>query len=143
MNQKKATVEVMAIIGLGLIGGSLAKASRLSGFARHTVGYGLNYAETRLGVELIVVDEAAQTIEKAVSNADLVVLAVPVRSFQSVLSDIKPFLKQQVIITDVGSVKGCFLEAVESVFGRLPAFVVPGHPIAGSEGNGVLAATEN
>lgn len=142
MNQKKATVEVMAIIGLGLIGGSLAKASRLSGFARHTVGYGLNYAETRLGVELGVVDEAAQTIEKAVSNADLVVLAVPVRSFQSVLSDIKPFLKQQVIITDVGSVKGCFLEAVESVFGRLPAFVVPGHPIAGSERNGVLAATE-
>ena len=142
MNNKKTTVDVMAIVGLGLIGGSLAKAARLSGFARHTIGYSLNFAETRLGVELGVVDEAAKSIQQAVVNADIIVLAVPVRAFEAVLSEIKPHLKPQVVITDVGSVKGCFLEAVRSVFGYLPACVVPGHPIAGSEKNGVLAATE-
>ena len=141
MNNKKTTVDVMAIVGLGLIGGSLAKAARLSGFARHTIGYSLNFAETRLGVELGVVDEAAKSIQQAVVNADIIVLAVPVRAFEAVLSEIKPHLKPHVVITDVGSVKGCFLEAVRSVFGYLPACVVPGHPIAGSEKNGVLAAT--
>jgi 3-phosphoshikimate 1-carboxyvinyltransferase len=132
----------MAVIGLGLIGGSLAKSAKLSGFVRHTVGYGLNFAETRLGVELGVVDEAAATIQQAVQNADIVVIAVPVRAFESVLSEIKPYLKRDVIITDVGSVKGCFVEAVQAVFGCLPPNVVPGHPIAGSEKNGVLAASE-
>ncbi len=144
---KKAThspcrVDVLAVIGLGLIGGSVAKSARLSGFARHTIGYSLNYAETRLGVELGVVDEAARTIEQAVSGADLIVVAVPVRAFESVLAEIKPFLKASVVITDVGSVKGCFLDAVKNVFGDVPGFVVPGHPIAGSEKNGVLAASE-
>ena len=136
-------MDVMAVIGLGLIGGSIAKSSRKSGFAKHTVGYCLNFAETRLGVELAVVHEAAQTIEQAVSKADLVVIAVPVRAFESVLFQIKPYLKANAVITDVGSVKGCFLSAVRNVFGGLPSFVVPGHPIAGSEKNGVLAANEN
>ncbi len=136
-------IEVMAVIGLGLIGGSLAKSARLTGFAKHTVGYGLNFAETRLGVELGVVHEAAQTLEAAVANADLVVIAVPVRAFESVLRQVKPYLKSNAVITDVGSVKGCFLDAVRSVFGEVPDFVVPGHPIAGSEKNGVLAANEN
>lgn len=137
-----AKIDVLAVIGLGLIGGSLAKACRLNGFARHTIGYGLNFSETRLGVELGVIDEAARSIEQAVSDADLIILAVPVRAFELVLKEIKPFLKMGVIITDVGSVKGCFLEAVRSVFNGLPPNIIPGHPIAGSEKNGVLAATE-
>ncbi len=136
-------VDVMAVIGLGLIGGSIAKSCGKTGFAKHTVGYCLNFAEARLGVELGVVHEAAQTIEQAVSKADLIVIAVPVRAFESVLSQIKPYLKANVVITDVGSVKGCFLEAVRSVFGEIPSFVVPGHPIAGSEKNGVLAANDS
>tara|TARA_R110002072_G_scaffold184083_1_gene340406 strand:- start:42596 stop:44821 length:2226 start_codon:yes stop_codon:yes gene_type:complete len=136
-------VEVMAVIGLGLIGGSIAKSSYLSGFANHTIGYSLNFSEARLGVELGVVHEAAQTIEQAVSNADLIIIAVPVRAFESILFKVKPFLKKGAVITDVGSVKGCFLEAVRNVFNELPSFVVPGHPIAGSEKNGVLAANEN
>lgn len=143
MSKISPKVEVMTVIGLGLIGGSLAKSSRMSGFAKHTIGYGLNFAETRLGVELGVIDEAVKTVEMAVSNADLVVLAVPVRAFQDVLTQLKPYLKEDAVITDVGSVKGCFLEAVSKVFGEIPSFVVPGHPIAGSEKNGVLAATEN
>lgn len=143
MNKIAQQVDVMAVIGLGLIGGSLAKSSHQTGFAKHTIGYSLNVADTRLGVELGVVHEAAQSIEQAVSSADLIVIAVPVRAFESVLSQIKPFLKANAVITDVGSVKGCFLDSVRKVFGGLPSFVVPGHPIAGSEKNGILAANEN
>lgn len=136
-------VGVMAVIGLGLIGGSIAKASKNNGFAARTIGYSLNLAESRLGVELGVVHEAAGSIECAIREADLVVLAVPVKAFESVLLAIKPFLKAGAVITDVGSVKGCFVAAVEHVFGCIPAFVVPGHPIAGSERNGVMAADHN
>lgn len=143
VNKLVQQVDVMAIIGLGLIGGSIAKSSRMSGFAGHTVGYSLNFSEASLGVELGVVDEAASSIKQAVSNADLIIIAVPVKAFESVLAEVKPHLKSNVIITDVGSVKGCFLDAVKHVFGDLPPFVVPGHPIAGSEKNGVLAANEN
>jgi 3-phosphoshikimate 1-carboxyvinyltransferase len=143
VNKIAQQVDVMAVIGLGLIGGSIAKSSRMSGFANHTIGYSLNFSEACLGVELGVVDEAARSIEQAVTNADLIIIAVPVKAFESVLSEVKPYLKDRVIITDVGSVKGCFLEAVKAVFGVLPPFVVPGHPIAGSEKNGVLAANEN
>lgn len=140
MRTGQCEVEVMAIVGLGLIGGSLAKAAKSSGFAQRTIGYGLNFSETKLGVELGVVDEAAETIQQAVSNADLVVISVPVKAFESVLAEIKPFLKAKAVITDVGSVKGSFMEAVKRVFECYPPFIVPGHPIAGSEKNGVTAA---
>ena len=62
--------------------------------------------------------------------------------FEATLEAIKPFLKPGAVLTDVGSVKGNFVAAVERVFGEVPATVVPGHPIAGSEKSGVTAATE-
>ncbi|WP_231881299.1 prephenate dehydrogenase/arogenate dehydrogenase family protein, partial [Oleiphilus sp. HI0123] len=71
----------LAVIGVGLIGGSLAKAARTEGFAAHTCGYSLNHSEAKLGVELGVIDEAAESIAAAVKGADLVVLAVPVKAF--------------------------------------------------------------
>lgn len=143
MNKSTHHVNVMAVIGLGLIGGSIAKSAYKSGFAKHTIGYCPNFSEARLGVELGVVHEAASSIKQAVKNADLIVLAVPVKAFESVLLDIKPYLKNDVVLTDVGSVKGCFVEAVTKVFAELPSFVIPGHPIAGSEKNGVLAANDS
>lgn len=133
----------LAVIGVGLIGGSLAKAARTEGFAAHTCGYSLNHSEAKLGVELGVIDEAAESIAAAVKGADLVVLAVPVKAFEDVLSEVKVSLKEGAVVTDVGSVKKCFLEAVEAVYGEVPSFVVPGHPIAGSERSGVMAADEN
>jgi 3-phosphoshikimate 1-carboxyvinyltransferase len=135
-------VQRMAVIGVGLIGGSLAKAARKNNFATSVVGYSLNYSETKLGVELDVIDEAVESIELAVDGADLVVLAVPVKAFEKTLSDLKPYLKTGAVITDVGSVKGCFLEAVNCVFGSVPDYIVPGHPIAGSEKSGVISADE-
>jgi len=143
MSQAQPRIQTLAIIGLGLIGGSLAKAAKRAGFTAHTIGYSLNFSEVKLGVELGVVDAAASTVEAAVKNADVVVVAVPVKAFESSLLEIKPHLKSGAILTDVGSVKGCFLSAVKKVFGEVPGFVVPGHPIAGSEKSGVVAADAN
>ena len=130
----------VAVVGLGLIGGSLTKCLREQGAVAKTIGYTLDPNHAKLGIELGVVDEAAATIEEAVSSADIVVLAVPVQAFQSVLMQVKPFLKTGAVLTDVGSVKGNFIDAVQTVFGEVPSFVVPGHPIAGSEKSGVTAA---
>lgn len=139
----KARIAKLAVIGVGLIGGSLAKAARMEGFAGRTSGYSLNHSEAALGVELGVIDEAASTIADAVKDADLIVLAVPVKAFEAVLREVKVAMKDGAVITDVGSVKQCFLEAVELVYGCVPDFIVPGHPIAGSERSGVMAADEN
>jgi len=133
----------LAIIGLGLIGGSLSKRARKEGFVAHAVGYTRTFGNAKLGVELDVTDSAARSIAEAVAGADVVVLAVPVKSFEATLAEIKPHLKSGAILTDVGSVKGSFVRAVESVFGEMPDFVVPGHPIAGSEKSGVTASDAN
>ena len=117
MSQMSPRVHTIAVIGLGLIGGSLAKATKQTGFAAHTMGYSLNFSEVKLGVELGVVDSAASSVEEAVKNADIVVVAVPVKAFESTLAEIKPYLKLGAILTDVGSVKGCFILAAEKIFG--------------------------
>lgn len=136
-------IHKLAVIGLGLIGGSLTKRVRKNGFAAETIGYTRNYNNAKLGVELGVTDTAAASIEEAVEDADIVVVAVPVKSFESTLAQIKPYLKAGAVLTDVGSVKGYFVSAVKKVFGEMPGFVVPGHPIAGSEKSGVTAANES
>ena len=136
----QATIKKLAVVGLGLIGGSLAKAVRSSQFAEHVVAYTKQFSDAKLGAELGVIDQSAETIEEAVSDADIVVVAVPVRAFESTLALIKPHLKSEAVLTDVGSVKGSVIDAVKSVYGNFPDFVVPGHPIAGSEKSGVTAA---
>lgn len=143
MTHSRPQVQTLAVIGIGLIGGSLTKAVKENGFAATTIGYARKYRDVKLGVELGVVDKAAVSVEEAVKDADIVVVAVPVKAFELSLSQIKPFLKPGAVLTDVGSVKGCFIKAVESVFGEVPDFVVPGHPIAGSEKSGVIAADAN
>ena len=137
------SIKKLAVIGLGLIGGSLTKRARQNGFAECTIGYTRNFNNAKLGVELSVIDVAAKSVEEAVSDADIVVIAVPVKTFELSLSQIKPHLKQGAVLTDVGSVKGEFVDAVKRVFGGMPDFVVPGHPIAGSEKSGVTAANEH
>ncbi|EAZ97563.1 3-phosphoshikimate 1-carboxyvinyltransferase [Marinobacter sp. ELB17] len=130
----------VAVIGLGLIGGSLAAALRENKLAEEVVGFDTRADELALGVELGVIDSAAESAAQAVSGADLVVLAVPVKATQSVLREIQPALNGDAIITDVGSTKSGFVNDVRAVLGHLPATVIPGHPIAGSEKSGIRAA---
>lgn len=130
----------VAVIGLGLIGGSLAKAIRQNGLAGVVVGTDKREDELSLGVELGVIDRAAATIAEAVAGSDLVVLAVPVRATRGVLEELKPHLSADAVLTDVGSTKTSFVQDVRAVFGDLVPQVIPGHPIAGSEKSGIRAA---
>ncbi|MEC7815683.1 MAG: bifunctional prephenate dehydrogenase/3-phosphoshikimate 1-carboxyvinyltransferase [Pseudomonadota bacterium] len=139
MPQSAPGFRQVAVIGLGLIGGSLASVIRKQGLAERVVGYDQRAEDLALGVELGVIDQAADTLEQAVSGSDLVVLAVPVRATRSVLEAIRPVLEPDAILTDVGSTKSSFTADVEAVFGELSPRVIPGHPIAGSEKSGIRA----
>lgn len=130
----------VAVIGLGLIGGSLASAIRNHNLARVVVGFDQKPEDAALGVDLGVIDQAAATLEQAVRGSDLVVLAVPVRATRVVLEQIRPWLANDAVLTDVGSTKSSFVADVKAVFGSLSPRVIPGHPIAGSEKSGIRAA---
>lgn len=130
----------VAVIGLGLIGGSLASAIRSHDLARVVVGFDQKPEDAALGVDLGVIDQAATTLEQAVRGSDLVVLAVPVRATRVVLEQIRPWLASDAVLTDVGSTKSSFVADVKAVFGNLSPRVIPGHPIAGSEKSGIRAA---
>ena len=130
----------ISVIGLGLIGGSIAAGIKQQGLASSVCAWDANAASLALGYDLGVIDSIAADIHEATAQADLIILAVPVQSMEQVLRHVD--LKDQVI-TDVGSVKGIAVEAARRVFGKLPENFIPGHPIAGSEKQGVVAADPN
>lgn len=127
------------IVGLGMIGGSLAAALKAGGFAGRVVACDRDPDEIARGLALGVIDAGGTELADWVADSQLVVLAVPVLAMESVLARLAPLLDGQVI-TDVGSTKLAIRAAAERVFGALPARFIPGHPIAGSEKSGVAAA---
>jgi cyclohexadieny/prephenate dehydrogenase len=125
----------VALIGFGLIGGSIARAAREQGLAKEIVTSARS-AETRARVmELGVVDRVVETNAEAVKGADLVILCIPVGACSAVAAEIAPHLKPGAIISDVGSVKA---SVVKDMAPHLPASVhfVPAHPVAGTENSG-------
>ena len=138
--QIKQEFRQVSVIGLGLIGGSIAAGIKQQGLASSVCAWDANAASLALGYDLGVIDSIAADIHEATAQADLIILAVPVQSMEQVLRNVD--LKDQVI-TDVGSVKGIAVEAARRVFGKLPENFIPGHPIAGSEKQGVVAADPN
>jgi prephenate dehydrogenase len=130
----------LAIIGVGLIGGSLARALRNAGAVEEIVGIGRNPAHLSRAIELGVIDSATQSIAAGVVNADGVVICVPVGSMEEIFRQLSGHLNPSTIITDVGSTKQSVIAAAESAFGYLPPMLVPGHPIAGTEQSGVEAS---
>lgn len=138
--QSQYRLDRVLIIGLGLIGGSFAKALKIRSCVGEIVGADRNEDECRLGLELGVIDRVAADLEAEVSAADLVVLAVPVKAMESVLEQIRPWLRLRTLVTDVGSTKGNLVAAARRLFGQLPPTFIPGHPIAGAEKSGVRAA---
>ncbi len=130
----------LTIVGVGLIGGSLARALKAAGACREVVGYGRCPESLSKALALGVIDRAETDIAAALAGADVVVLGVPVGAMIPVLEQIKPYLEPQTILTDVGSTKGSVVTAAERVFGVLPPRFIPGHPIAGTEKSGVEAS---
>ena len=130
----------ITIVGVGLIGGSLAKALRKSGFADTVVGTDRNEAALKTAVELGVIDRYSVDLVEAVAGADIVVLSVPVRQTGTVLDQLLPGLPVDSVITDVGSSKAHVVLAAQQALGQRMDCFVPGHPIAGREKSGVAAA---
>jgi len=132
----------VAIVGVGLIGGSLAKALRQANRSITITGYGRNTDNLKLAMKLGVIDLYETRLEAAVHDADLVVLAVPLQAMPEVFKRMGTCLRPDVIITDVGSAKGFVVEAAKAL-GSLFSRFVPAHPIAGTEQSGVThAATD-
>ncbi|MDQ2067405.1 prephenate/arogenate dehydrogenase family protein [Xinfangfangia sp. CPCC 101601] len=124
----------VALIGLGLIAGSMAHAMRAAGLVGHIAGHAKS-AESRDVALQLFCDSVAVTAAEAVRDADLIVLAVPVGAMGAIAAEIAPHLKPGAVVTDVGSVKGAVVEAVAP---HIPAGVhfIPGHPLAGTEYSG-------
>ena len=138
----------LVIFGVGLIGGSLARALRerdgVAG-AREVIGVGRSPASTARALELRVVDGTASpgddaALRAALSGADLVLLAAPVAQTRALLERIAPFLDDATILTDAGSTKSDVVAAARLALGARVRQFVPGHPIAGRESSGVDAA---
>ena len=133
----------LCIIGVGLIGGTLARALRKAKVCDYGVGVGRNSENLREGVELGVIDHYELDAARAVDGADVVVVAVPLGAMETVFRAISGVLEPDAVITDVGSAKRIVTTAARSAFGAVPANLVPGHPIAGTEKSGVAASFES
>lgn len=133
-------INKLCIIGVGLIGGSLARVLKAAGFVGHVVAVGRNIEHLKRAVELGVADSYEASIADAVADADMIVVAVPVGSMKAIFSELAGKIKPDAVITDVGSVKGNIVRDAIDVLGDDLSRFVPGHPIAGTEQSGVEAS---
>ena len=129
-------INKITIIGVGLIGGSLARALKERNLAKDVFGYGRDQARLKGAQKLNVIDQFSTSIEEAIVGAEIIVVATPVGTFQSILGEIEPLITENVIITDVGSTKSDIVNIVHNVLKVKSNCFIPAHPIAGKERNG-------
>lgn len=125
----------IALIGFGLIGGSIARAARAQGLAGEIVATARSPATRARVKELGIVDRVVDTNAEAVTDADLVILSIPVGACGPVAEEIAPHLKPGAIVSDVGSVKGMVLRDMAAHLPKTVHFI-PAHPVAGTEHSG-------
>lgn len=130
----------LTVIGVGLIGGSLARALRRAGAVGEVVGCSRRIEHLQRAVDLGVIDRYETDMATAVAGADMVVVSVPLGAMEAVFRAISPALAADAVVTDVGSSKASVMAAVEAACDGVPAWFVPGHPIAGAERSGVEAS---
>lgn len=134
-----AVPPVLAVVGVGLIGGSFAAALRRKGAVGRVLGVGRQRRSLQEAVELGLIDEVV-TPQQAAREADVIMLALPVGATQAVLEAMLPELAEHTLITDAGSTKVSVVEAARAALGDRIGQFVPGHPIAGAEKTGPAAA---
>ncbi|MDQ7003085.1 MAG: prephenate dehydrogenase/arogenate dehydrogenase family protein [Ghiorsea sp.] len=132
-------IQTLAIIGVGLIGGSLALALKEKGAVGKVIGAGRNEDNLKLAQSLGIVDSWTTSLADAVKDADVVLLAVPMGAYEAVVQAIAPALKQGVIVTDAGSTKQHALDVAHQYLPDHACFVAA-HPLAGTEKSGADAA---
>lgn len=139
-------INKFVVIGIGLIGGSLAKGLKQRNVCAEVIGIARKTETCAEAVNYGVVDRAytsLKDIAHELTTGDVIFIAVPTLSVNLVFEEIKQYISSEVTITDGASVKGSVQRAAETVFGSVPAQLVLGHPIAGSEKSGVTAANPN
>lgn len=132
-------IERLAVVGVGLIGGSFVRALRAAGVVKSIVGFDTNRSNLEHARSLGIIDEAAESAGDAVRHADVVFISVPSCSIAAVVGTIAPHLPPGCIVTDGGSVKN---DVVASCAPLMPSgcFFIGGHPIAGTEHSGAAAS---
>ncbi|MCZ2413942.1 MAG: prephenate dehydrogenase/arogenate dehydrogenase family protein [Burkholderiales bacterium] len=133
------SVQRLAILGVGLIGASLAAALKRAGAVAQVAGYSPN-DDARVARALGHLDVACDSVAEAVAGASFVVLAAPVTAMPELFAQLRDALEPQAIVTDCGSTKRSVIDAARRALGEAFLRYVPGHPIAGSEHSGPQAA---
>ncbi len=138
-------INKLCIIGIGLIGSSIARAARKQGLCREIVAFGRfdDVENLKKAVQLGVVDSFYTDIEAAVEQANYVIIATPVGAVENIFKLLKPLWNEQTVYSDVCSTKGSVVAAANAVFKQVPANFVPAHPIAGAENSGVEAGDDS
>ena len=132
--------ERVAVIGVGLIGGSFALALKKANACGRVVGVGRNEANLRVALERGAIDEIGENATEAVRDADLVLVAVPVLQMFAVFSAIAGVVRNDAVVTDAGSTKQDVVATARRALGPALSRFVPAHPIAGAEHSGAAAA---
>jgi len=133
----------VCIIGIGLIGGSLAKAIKKTHQSEIVFGYGRDEERLERAQKSNVIDQYSTDISEALDGANMVIIATPVGSYESILKEMKPHITKDMVISDVGSTKVSVIEAVKAVFDDNLYNFIPAHPIAGKEKSGFEASDAN
>ncbi len=136
-------INKITIIGVGLIGGSLAKAIKENNLAKVVFGFGRDLNRLEKAQKANVIDQFSTNLKDAINDSDIVIIATPVGSFQEILSEIKPFLTSKIVISDVGSTKTNIALIVSQTLGDYSNYFIPAHPIAGKEKSGFEASESN
>jgi prephenate dehydrogenase len=133
-------IEKLVIVGVGLIGGSFALALKAAGAVGRVIGVGRGSKNIARALDLTVIDAAGGLDAATLTDAGLVLLAVPVGQMPSVMRALAPLLGGRTVVTDAGSTKQDVIEMARRELGGSLARFVPGHPIAGTEKSGAEAA---
>ena len=129
-------INKITIIGVGLIGGSLARALKERNLAKVVFGYGRDQSRLEEAQKSNVIDAFSTNIKEAIDEANIIVIATPVGTFKDILDQIEPLISSNVIITDVGSTKSDIVNIVNDVLRDKSSYFIPAHPIAGKERSG-------
>ncbi|MCY4051604.1 MAG: prephenate dehydrogenase/arogenate dehydrogenase family protein [Gammaproteobacteria bacterium] len=140
MNSSSPLIRKLIIVGVGLIGGSLALALRRVGAVEEIVGIGRSEFNLETALKVGAIDQVASRLIDVVHDADIVVLATPVNSINQYLAELSVKLPKGIVITDVGSVKQEIMLTAKKCLKEQYRNFVPGHPIAGRESSGINAA---
>jgi len=130
----------VVIFGVGLIGGSFARALKRAGAVGQVVGMGRSRASLERALELGIIDAIGADLAGAMAGADLVLISAPVAQTEKILAALLPHLDPSTVLTDAGSTKTDVVAAARRALGSRSGQFVPGHPIAGRESNGPDAA---